>query len=333
MGKIVAKFDPYVTLGVTPDAPDFVIQAAYRACIKKYHPDHYSGADARQRTADILEAYRLIGTADARSEFDRQRRSAGGGQTAGEHASSEGQAEREVPASGVITPEPTPSRNGTGATWLLGGGALLVGVFLWGREMGSAPSQPDLSANAPPMANLPTEPASSEPPPMVQALPDLDKVIVFLNPADCEMSKATEKLFDNLIKFDPPTYVGKRGPLVTLHGFDEPLVPQFTRKVEQGPNLNVRDNEATLATSGLWHGLHVSKIRVRYMEESSFWEHQIRFLEPATKVRKTLDDLGFKLPSIGEFREFTGADVVSAGIGVEELPGGSALTCGSSVYY
>jgi hypothetical protein len=333
MGQIVAKFDPYGALGVTPDAPDFVIQAAYRACIKKYHPDHYSGADARQRTADILEAYRLIGNADARSEFDRQNASKGEDQAAREHSSREEQAERGWQASSLVTPEPTTSRNGIGAPWLLGGAALLVGVFLWGHEMGSVPSQSDLSANVPPVANLPKATASSEPPPMVQRLPDLDNVIVFLNPADCEMSMATEKLFDNLIIFDPPTYVGKRGPSITLPGFDEPLVPQFTRKVEQGPNLNVRDNEATLAASGLWHGLRVSKIRVRYMEESSFWEHQIRFLEPAAKVRKTLNELGFNLPAIGGFREFTGSDVASAGIGVEELPGGSALTCGSSVYY
>lgn len=53
------------------DAPDFVVRAAYRAWIKKFHPDHYKGTDARQRTADILEAYGLIGTANARSQFDR----------------------------------------------------------------------------------------------------------------------------------------------------------------------------------------------------------------------------------------------------------------------
>lgn len=329
----MAKFDPYATLGVTPDAPDFVIQAAYRACIKKYHPDHYSGADARQRTADILEAYRLIGTADARSEYDRQTSSAGSGKTAEDRGSAERQAETAVRESTVVTDVPASSRNSKGAMWLLAGGALLVGVFLWGREMGSVASQPVQSANEAPVTSLLAEPTSSDTPPMEPELPDLDQVFVFLNPADCEMSKATERLFGDLIKFDPPTYVGRRGPSVTLVGFDKPLVPQFTRKVEQGPNLNVRDNEATLATSGLWHGLRVSKIRVRYMEESSFWEHQIRFLEPATKVRKTLNDLGFKLPAIGEFREYTGADTVSEGIGVEEIPGGSALTCGSSMYY
>ena len=147
------------------------------------------------------------------------------------------------------------------------------------------------------------------------------------------MSAGTEKLFENLIQFDPPTYVGKRGPEVNIIGFDQPLTPKFSRKVGQGSNPNVRDNEATLATTGLWHGLKVSKIRVRYMEQSSFWEHQIRFFEPATRVRERLNELGFQLPPTGEFREFTGDGVVSAGIGVEEVPGGAALYCGSSVYY
>jgi hypothetical protein len=164
----VTKFDPYATLGVTTDAPDFVIQAAYRACIKKYHPDHYSGADARQRTADILEAYRLIGNADARSEFDRHNGSTGEKQAAREHWSHESQAEKGWQANGLVTPEPTTPRKGIGAPWLLGGAALLVGVFLWGREMGSVPSPSDLSANVSPVANSPTGTASPEPPPKVR---------------------------------------------------------------------------------------------------------------------------------------------------------------------
>ena len=328
----MARLDPYATLGVTPDAPDFVVQAAYRACIKKYHPDHYRGADARQRTAAILEAYRLIGTTAARSQYDRQSASAGAGQKVGDRSSPDMQAKTELRESAVANVPPS-SRNGRGAVWLLVGGAFLVGVFLWGREIGSVRSQPVQSDNGTLVTSVPSAPATSAPAPVELTFPDLDQVFVFLNPADCEMSKDTKRLFADLIKFDPPNYVGSRGPSVKLPGYDKPLVPLFNRKVEQGPNLNVRDNEATLATSGLWHGLRVSKIRVRYMEESSFWEHQIRFLEPATRVRKTLNDLGFKLPAIGEFREFTGADVVSAGIGVEDLPGGSALTCGSSVYY
>lgn len=54
------NFDPYTVLGVSRDAPDFIIEAAYRACLKRFHPDKYSGNDANERTAEVLKAYRLL---------------------------------------------------------------------------------------------------------------------------------------------------------------------------------------------------------------------------------------------------------------------------------
>lgn len=183
----------------------------------------------------------------------------------------------------------------------------------------------------PPPANV--MPKSNMNAPIASTTPILDNVLQFKEPSACDMTPETEKLFQNLMIFDPPKYVGRRGPAVRVEGFPRPLVPSFSRKVDESEGRNVRDNEATLAIAGTWHGLKVSKIRVRAMEESSFWERQIRFTEPAQRVRDKLSELGFRLPAVGQYREFTGADVVSAGIGVEKIPGGSALYCGSSVYY
>lgn len=61
------KLDPYRIHGVTDDAPDYVIEAAYRACLKKYHPDIYSGSDAKERTAKIIDAYQTIKAERSRS--------------------------------------------------------------------------------------------------------------------------------------------------------------------------------------------------------------------------------------------------------------------------
>jgi len=163
--------------------------------------------------------------------------------------------------------------------------------------------------------------------------PNLDSVLKFKNPSACGMTAQTEKLFHDLIIFDPPEYIGRRGPAVRVAGFEKPLVPTFSRKVDVGQGRDVRDNEASLAVAGIWHGLKVRQIRVRAMEQSSFWEQQIQFSEPAQQVRKKLNELGFRLPAVGNYREFTGSDVVSAWIGVEKIPGGSALYCGSSIYY
>lgn len=126
----MTEFDPYATLGVATDAPEFVIQAAYRACLKKYHPDHYSGGDARQRTADILEAYRLIGTPESRSEFDRyhQDRCQSGGFPEGESAG------RSTGAS--VDQAPVPIRNQkleywSNGIWLAGLGIVIALVLAW----------------------------------------------------------------------------------------------------------------------------------------------------------------------------------------------------------
>lgn len=80
------KVDYYCVLGVAPDAPDFVIKAAYRALAQQYHPDRLSGdaTQANSRMAAINDAYRVLGNAQSRTEYDRSRASAGREQYAGD---------------------------------------------------------------------------------------------------------------------------------------------------------------------------------------------------------------------------------------------------------
>lgn len=49
--------NPYEVLGVTPGAEDAVVEAAYQALVKEYHPDHGGDSDTFQ---EIKEAYDLI---------------------------------------------------------------------------------------------------------------------------------------------------------------------------------------------------------------------------------------------------------------------------------
>jgi hypothetical protein len=58
-------------LGVDPDAPDEVVQAAYRALAAKYHPDkNPSDVDAALKLQRINAAFRVLGDPEKRRQYD-----------------------------------------------------------------------------------------------------------------------------------------------------------------------------------------------------------------------------------------------------------------------
>lgn len=57
-GTEVPFDSPYRILGVNPDAPDFLVRAAYRAMQKKHHPDGETPNEAMSKL--INEAYEKI---------------------------------------------------------------------------------------------------------------------------------------------------------------------------------------------------------------------------------------------------------------------------------
>jgi curved DNA-binding protein CbpA len=62
----------YDTLNVSPDAEAVVIEAAYRALMKKYHPDQGApAAEGAASAATINEAYGVLRDAARRAEYDR----------------------------------------------------------------------------------------------------------------------------------------------------------------------------------------------------------------------------------------------------------------------
>jgi curved DNA-binding protein CbpA len=63
--------DPYAVLGVAQDADETVVRAAWRALIRKYHPDTGGNAsDAPERLAAVNEAYSMIGDPVRRAAYD-----------------------------------------------------------------------------------------------------------------------------------------------------------------------------------------------------------------------------------------------------------------------
>jgi uncharacterized protein YecT (DUF1311 family) len=69
----------YETLGVSPNAEDVVIDAAYKAMMKRHHPDA-PGRDAGKDDAEakaINEAYRVLRDPETRARYDRDLASGG----------------------------------------------------------------------------------------------------------------------------------------------------------------------------------------------------------------------------------------------------------------
>ena len=66
--------DYYKVLGVSADSEDIVIQAAYRALMRRYHPDKNPSDTARQRTVEINAAYAVLGDSSKRAAYDAKRK-------------------------------------------------------------------------------------------------------------------------------------------------------------------------------------------------------------------------------------------------------------------
>jgi len=71
----MTQADYYAVLGVSPDAEDIVIKAAYRALAQRYHPDKNIAdpAFSRKRMAEINEAYQVLGDPKLRNAYDLSR--------------------------------------------------------------------------------------------------------------------------------------------------------------------------------------------------------------------------------------------------------------------
>ncbi len=87
--------DYYATLGVTLQAEDVVIKAAYRALAQRYHPDRFAGSanEANRKMAEINEAYGVLSDPTKRKAYDAEYQQAGGNEgdfEAGDAAADEG---------------------------------------------------------------------------------------------------------------------------------------------------------------------------------------------------------------------------------------------------
>ena len=71
--------DYYAILGIMPSAEDVVVQGAYRALARRYHPDVWTGdkAFAESKMKELNEAYAVLSDKKKRERYDNFRRNNG----------------------------------------------------------------------------------------------------------------------------------------------------------------------------------------------------------------------------------------------------------------
>lgn len=66
------KRDYYEVLGIQKGASDDEIKKAYRACVKKYHPDlHPDDKECEEKMKEVNEAYEVLSDSDKKSRYDQ----------------------------------------------------------------------------------------------------------------------------------------------------------------------------------------------------------------------------------------------------------------------
>ncbi|MGN6820168.1 MAG: J domain-containing protein [Sphingomonas sp.] len=71
---MAATPDHYAVLGVSPDADEAVIRAAWKALLRKFHPDAARDMpDAAERTRAVNDAWAVLGDSNRRIAYDLQR--------------------------------------------------------------------------------------------------------------------------------------------------------------------------------------------------------------------------------------------------------------------
>ena len=163
---------------------------------------------------------------------------------------------------------------------------------------------------------------------LLAAQVDLDAVLRFGAPDRCEMAAPLDSIVEQLHRIDPETYEARPPGPVAVPGFVDPIVPHFERERSVEPNLDIRNVSVTLDLPGLWRGLRVTRLSRHFTEESDVSSLEIQFAEEAGRVRAVLNEAGFRLGPLWEWREIgEGDEGIGMVIGIVPIEGGASLVC------
>ena len=150
---------------------------------------------------------------------------------------------------------------------------------------------------------------------------NLDDVLVLSG--ECETAEPLSSIVERLTVIDPLTFEGRPPPPVAIPGAAVPVAPQFERTVDG----NERQVTIDLPLPGRWRGLHVTRLRRTFSEESDVSAIEIHFRDPPDRVRGILNRSGFQLPPVGQWRTIDPESEVGTHVSVGALDGGATLVC------
>ena len=154
---------------------------------------------------------------------------------------------------------------------------------------------------------------------------DLDAVLRFRVPAECEMDEPLSTIVESMARIDPETYEAEPPPPISVPGFDAPIEPRFERVRRVEGVGDERTVTIDLDIPGRWHGLQVLRLHRVFVEESDSSSVEVHFAEPPQRVRTVLNRTGFRLRRVGEWREANSEFGMS--VAVLPIEEGSALSC------
>lgn len=192
--------------------------------------------------------------------------------------------------------------------WLLGGGALalLAGALLAYVVVGDVRSA--TRAQRVERSAAPKAPAG--------AAVALGSLLSFRDASTCTPGQGLEDLIGAMASVR-----GSSNPAadasIRVAGLEEAVVPTISRPAgAEGATI------IQIPMRGTWQGLHVTRLHTATWGKDDVTTLQIHFDDPVDETRSVLRQIGFPLGRAGELQK-----AGQALVGVEAVPGGSALTC------
>lgn len=119
-----------------------------------------------------------------------------------------------------------------------------------------------------------------------QSAGDLDELLAFKNPTECEPGKPLKTLYDTMAAYDAAFQPQPRRPT---------LPPRFAKAAGEPVVISRAPDHAviSMALRGRWKGLPVQAVEGLYGIESDAFGLAIVFNAPLARVQKALQDNGF----------------------------------------